>query len=115
MNPPFPRSLYRQYFTPEECALLDATPCDDLSSEINVLRVLIARLLEACHHARELSLEIHAKVLSAFSAAGIVMARLVRLQCQLHHPSDALWAEIAQGEELARQRRGVYSYLSSRT
>ncbi len=49
-------NLYRQYFTAEEIAMLDATPPDDLTSEINLLRVLLARLLAtATQHLRELT------------------------------------------------------------
>ncbi len=113
MNTPFsPPSLYRQYFTPAECAMLDATPPDDLTSEINLLRVLLARLLAAAQRTRQLSLDLHAKMLSAFSAAGIVIAALVRLQCLLHDPNDAVWAEIERGRNIGRQRRHVFDYFS---
>ena len=106
-------SLYRQYFTPEEIAMLDATPLDDLTSEINLLRVLLARLLEVSQRIHALALKQQAAMLAAFSATGCVIASLTRLQVRLHNPLDALWQAIAQGERLARQQRHVYSYLSS--
>ncbi len=107
-----PSSLYRPFFTPEECALLDASSPDDLTSEINLLRILLTRVLSASRNPKELSLSQHAAILSAFSATGIVLARLVGLQCKLHAKASGLWAEIEQGEELARQRLGVYNYLT---
>ncbi len=73
-------SLYREYFTPEERKMLDATPRGDLTSEINLLRVLVARVLAASQQARDLALKQHAAMLAAFSAAGKTIARLVLLQ-----------------------------------
>ncbi len=110
MPPPTP-SLYRPFFTPEERALLDASSPDDLMSEINLLRILLTRVLSASRR-QELSLSQHAAILGAFSATGIVLARLVGLHCKLHAKTSGLWAEIEQGEELARQRLGVYHYLT---
>jgi uncharacterized protein with PhoU and TrkA domain len=104
-------SLYRQYFTPDEIALLDNTPRDDLTSEINLLRVLLARVLEASQKAKELTLKQHAAILAAFSKAGTAIARLVRVQAELHNPLDDLMKAIEEGEHLARLRRGVYDYL----
>ena len=107
-------NLYRQYFTPEEIAMLDATPLDDLTSEINLLRILLSRLLAAAtRRLRQLTLKQHAAILATFSATGIALASLVRLQNQLHPLLSSLQSEIAAGEELARQRLHVYSYLSS--
>ncbi len=108
-------SLYRQYFTPAEIARLDQTERQDLTSEINLLRVLLARVLEACQHAKDLSLKQHTAIVSVFSHAGLSLARLVRVQAELHHPLDDLWQAIEQGEHLARQALGVYDYLSPRS
>jgi hypothetical protein len=107
-----PMTLYRQYFTPAERALLDAVPLDDLASEINLLRLLLARTLAALRKARPVSLKTHAAVLSAFSSSGIVIARLVCLQLKLHHPLDALRQQIEEGKNLGRLRRGVFDYFS---
>ncbi len=107
-------NLYRQYFTAEEIAMLDATPLDDLTSEINLLRVLLARLLAtATQHLRELTLPQHAAFLRTFSATGIVLASVVCLQDKLHPATSGLLAEIAAGEEIARRKLHVYSYLDS--
>ena len=105
-------SIYRQYFTPAECALLDAAPVDDLSAEIDLLRFLLARVLAASQRARALSLKQHAAILAAFSAAGIVIAGLVRLQSKLRGDLDPLWRLFEEGMTLARLRHGVHGYLS---
>jgi hypothetical protein len=109
--PPAHASLYRRYFTPAECARLDATPLDDLSSEINLLRVLLARVLAASQRARDLALETQARILAAFSHAGIVMASLARLQHRLHAPLDATEQLFEEAMHLARLEHGVYTYL----
>ncbi len=109
--PPPTASLYRSFFTPEERSLLDASSPDDLLSEINLLRILLTRVLSTSRRT-ELSLSQHAAILSAFSATGLVLARLVAVQARLHARAGGLWAEIEQGEELARQRLGVYYYLT---
>ena len=105
-------SLYRRYFTRDECAMLDATPLDDVSSEIDLLRLLLARVLAAAKRKRSLSLELHASMVSAFSAAGIVIAALVRLQLKLHLPTDELKRQIELGKEIGRRRRHVYDYFA---
>ncbi len=105
-------SLYRQYFTPAEIAMLDATPIDDLTSEINLLRVLLARLLETSQRLHDLALETHAKVLAAFSHAAIVLASLVRLQLALHQPLGGAWQMFEEATHLARLDHGVYTYLT---
>ncbi len=104
-------SLYREYFTPEERRMLDATPRDDLTSEINLMRVLVARVLAASQQARDLALKQHAAMLAAFSSAGMVIARLVRLQLELHDPMDEYWAKVEEGKNIARQRMGVFDYF----
>ena len=110
--PPTPSaSLYRPFFTPAECARLDATPRNDVLSEINLLRILLLRLLAAAHKARALELAAHARLLAAFSHAGIVLARLVRLQLRLHDPVDEIQQEIERGKEIARRRMGVHDYF----
>ncbi len=89
-------SLYREYFTPAERKMLDATPRDDLTSEISLMRVLVAR------------------VLAAFSYAGMVIARLVRLQLELHDPMDEYWDKVEEGKNIARQRMGVFDCFKPR-
>jgi hypothetical protein len=105
-------SLYRQYFTPAERLMLDASPPGDLSSEIDLLRLMLTRVLLASRASDPLDLKTHAGILAGFSAAALVIARLVRTQGKLKGDWDPLWPEIEQGMHLARLQRGVYSYLS---
>ncbi len=105
-------SLYREYFTAEERRMLDATPRDDLTSEINLMRVMVARVLAASKQARDLALKQHAAMLAAFSAAGKTIARLVLLQLDLHDPMEEYWAEVERGKNIARQRMGVFDYFT---
>jgi hypothetical protein len=105
-------SLYRQYFTPEEIYLLDHTDRNDLTSEINLLRILLARLLEAWQKARDLALKQQAAIVTTIARTGQTIARLAKLQAHLHHPLEDLWRAIEQGEHLARQRHHVYDHLS---
>jgi len=109
---PARNSIYRRFFSRAECEMLDATPVDDLTSEINLLRILLARVLASTQRPRDRTIETQARILSAFSAAGIVIASLVRLQHRLHESMGGLWEEVAQGIHLARLDRAVYTYLS---
>ena len=83
-NPPFPYlsttppQIYRQYFTAEECKTLDSCPLESALSEIGLLRILLLRLLASARRRTPLSLARHISILSAFSAAGLIMASLVR-------------------------------------
>ncbi len=111
MTPSSP-SPYRPFFTPEECAMLDASSPDDLMSEINLLRILLTRVLDASRRSPTLSLKQHAAILGAFSACGIALAGLVRLQSKLHNKWDDFWAEIELGKSIGRQHLGVLDYFS---
>ncbi len=76
-------SLYRPYFTPTERALLRTAALDDLSAEIELMRVLLARLLAALQDAPSLNLQAHIDMLCALSTAGLSLARMVRVQSRL--------------------------------
>jgi hypothetical protein len=112
-QPPGPRkSIYRRYYSATERLLLDATPTDDLTSEINLLRLLLTRVMEASRHRRDRTLESQAAILSAFSASGVVIASLVRLQVQLHKPVDEIKRQIEAGKNEGRRRMGVFNYFT---
>lgn len=114
-------SIYRQYFTPAECEMLDACASDDLASEINLLRILLTRLLSAARDRRvagsakpvhSLPLKVHAAILGAVSASGLVLARLVRLQLALHDPMDEFRREMERGKNVARMHHHVFDYFT---
>ena len=87
--------LYRQFFTPEECAWLDSTDPDIPVHEINLLRILITRLLAAAGRGQQ-TLERLAAMLVVFCHAGCTMASLARIYYKLQGPPpDPLLAELA--------------------
>ena len=85
-----PPQIYRQYFTAEECKTLDSSPLESALSEIGLLRVLLLRLLAASRRKTPLSLERHVSILAAFSAAGLIMASLVRFHNRYVGPPHSL-------------------------
>ena len=89
--------IYRQYFTPTECRMLDSSPLETALDEICLLRILLMRLLAAArarehpatvahagpttdqrHRIRRLSIAQHLSMLAAVSGAGLILASLVR-------------------------------------
>lgn len=57
--------LYSQCFTPSECELLDIFPAADGLSELNLLRVLLARTLAASRRWAGFDLKTHSALLWA--------------------------------------------------
>ena len=87
--------LYRQFFTAEECARLDDIDPGSPLHELNLLRVLMTRLLEAASRGRQ-NLERLADMLAAFCRAGGTVASLARIYYkQQGPPPDSLLAELA--------------------
>ncbi len=80
-----PPSLYRRHFSPAELRLLEHFAEDDGSSEIDLLRVGLARLLALSHNRRGggwtrqaevLSVSFHsARILAALTRCRIILAR----------------------------------------
>jgi hypothetical protein len=93
-----PPQIYRQFFTPAECRLLDSSPLENALSEISLLRILLMRLLGASQRTRPLSLKGRLAMLSAFSRAGLILSSLVRFSARyggLGDPSDLLFQVLA--------------------
>jgi hypothetical protein len=87
--------LYRQFFSAEECARLDAIDPESPLHELNLLRVLMTRLLAVASRGRQ-PLERLADMLAAFCRAGCTMASLARIwHKQQGPPPDPLLAELA--------------------
>jgi hypothetical protein len=98
-------SIYRQFFTPAECRLIDSTPLTSALSEISLIRVMLLRILAAVHRAerlpaaisrsddmsrRSVTLEQRLATLQAFSHAGLVLASLARYHHHRFPPSNCL-------------------------
>ena len=92
---PSPPQIYRQYFTAAECKTLDSSPLDTALSEIEVLRILLLRLLDARRRIRRLTLAQHLSMLTAFSGAGLILASLVRFHNRYFEPRSLLFDALA--------------------
>jgi len=94
--------IYRQYFTPAECRMLDAVPPDDVTSEILLLRVLLARSFAqvprtpTAKKRSPINLKLNIDLLTTFSRVGIVIGGLVALQNKMHNLKDTVGDIILQ-------------------
>ena len=88
--------IYRQYFTPAECRVLDSSPLDTALDEIGLLRVLLLRLLAAAHRLHRLSIADHLSLLTAFSGAGLILASLVRFHTRYSKQPSLLLQFVAE-------------------
>ena len=97
---PIKKNIYEQYFTPEERRLLSEIPENDLTDEIKILRVMLARSfaqVPAGPYDRKhppLPFQLMADFTNTFSRVAIIIGRLIALQYRLHNPHDALSAVI---------------------
>ncbi len=82
-NPDSHPSIYQRFFTTAERAGLHSASLGDPSSEINLIRILLMRVLQVCSDASSLDLDTHAAILSAFSQAGLTLTALFRLSARL--------------------------------
>ena len=82
--------IYQQYFTPSERRRLKAIPENDVTSEIQLLRVLLARSFAQVPHSptdkkrAPLPLKLNIDLLSTFSRVAIVIGGLVGLHTKMH-------------------------------
>ena len=87
--------LYRQFFTPEECAALDRCPPESAANEIYLLRILITRILAAAKWFKP-TLEHRLSMLTAFCRAAITIASLARFEIKHNPPADPILAALAE-------------------
>ena len=90
-GPPPPR-LYRRSFTPAERLMLDRHTDQDGHSELNLLRVLLARLAAASARAARSGRTLNVALLSVYSLAAINMSalELIQLRAARDAPDPAL-------------------------
>ena len=81
-NMPTPAGLYSQYFTRSERALLDLFPAEDGLSELNLLRVLSARMLATARRKPGRDLTRQVALLSTLSHTAANIAALARLRAK---------------------------------
>ncbi len=97
-NPDSHPSIYQRFFTPAERAGLHSAPLGDPSSEINLIRILLMRVLQVCSDAPSLDLDTQAGVLSAFSQAGLTMTALYRVSARLERQKLELNDHLGLGD-----------------
>ena len=82
--------IYQQYFTPAEREKLKAIPENDVTSELQLLRVLLARSFAQVprypHDSKiaAIPLKLHTDLLSTFSRVAIVIVSLAGLHRKMH-------------------------------
>jgi hypothetical protein len=81
--------LYRQFFTREECSMLDRFPLESAVSELSLLRILLVRVLAAAKKTR-LTLKHRFSMLAAFCQAALTMASLARFEFKHQEPGPDL-------------------------
>ena len=98
--------IYRQYFTSKECEMLKAVPENDVTSEVYLIRVLLARAFAQLPGNRSTgkkdipALEMSVELYSIFSRATVALAGLVALHNKFHDPAnelrDTIWDAIME-------------------
>jgi hypothetical protein len=94
--------IYQQYFTPAERRRLKAIPENDVTSEIQLLRVLLVRCFAMVprfpHDSKiaPLSLKLHIEMVTVFAHVATVIGSLAGLQWKMHKPVDELGKDILQ-------------------
>ena len=88
--------IYEQYFTPAECEMLAAIPENDLTGEIDLLRVMLARSFAQVPSGPDdkkhppLPLKLMIDYFTTFCRVAIILARLVALHHKLNNSRDAV-------------------------
>ena len=98
--------IYRQYFTSEECEMLKAVPENDVTSEIYLIRVLLARAFaqlprnNSNHKKAAPGLDLDFEFYSTLSRATVSLAGLVALHNKFHDPEnevgDIIWEALSE-------------------
>ena len=98
--------IYRQYFTSKECEMLKAVPENDVTSEIYLIRALLARAFaqlprnNSNHKVAAPALELDFEFYSTLSCATVSLAGLVALHNKFHDPAnevgDIIWEALME-------------------
>jgi hypothetical protein len=98
--------LYRRYFTLAERRDLDAHDAPGLLSEINLMRVTLARnIADAAPPPQDLLY--HRLALAYRAEAAALIASLLRTHLAVADPLGDLWAAIEEGLRLYREEEGL--------
>ncbi len=96
-------SLYDHLFTPAERQALLSTPCNDLSGEIKLLKVRLARFLDE----QPGSFVLNASFMNTVSLVAGHIAYLVNTQLSALSPLSEIEQARQEGLELARECLGL--------
>ena len=83
-------NLYRQHFTPAERRALDLVPKNDLTGEVNLLRIMLRRFLAGQAGAPPAGLKLHLDSLRVTSGGAAMVASLLRTHARARGPATAL-------------------------
>ena len=100
--------LYDPFFTPTERKRLDETPWDDLSHEIDLIRIFFRRILEAEKMSPQ-PIPVHLRMyaLQVICRAILTLGHLVRLHFASTNSHDAIWQVWLQAIREANRIQGV--------
>jgi len=82
--------LYQKYFTSAEDLRLKAIPENDVSSEINLLRICLAHYIECYGNSLPADLKSQVSALHVTGEAASMIGSLVRTQIKAHNPQTIL-------------------------
>lgn len=99
--------LYARYLTSEEKKSLRSIPVDEVSSEINLLRVLSARFMNIQQSAPQ-DIDSHIQTLRTTIILSEQIAKLVRVHNQQHDPLAEIQDEISEALDMLRKEMGIY-------
>jgi len=94
--------LYRKYFTSAEELRLAPIPENDVSSEINLVRICLARYLESQGNSLPADLKSQVTALHVKGAAASTIVGLIRTQIKAHNPGTELTRVIEEALDEAR-------------
>ena len=83
-------NLYRQHFIPAERHALDLVPENDLTGEVNLLRIMLRRFLAGQAGAPPADLKLHLDSLRVTSCGAAMVASLLRTHARAGGPATAL-------------------------
>ncbi len=99
--------LYRKHFTSAEDLLLRTIPENDVSSEINLVRICLARYFEFYANSLPSDLELQVSALQVTSDAASMIASLVRTQIKFHSPDTELMRELDEALACVRKEMNI--------
>ena len=104
--------IYEQYFTPDEISQLQALPTNDVTSEIQLLRILLARSFAQVPagptDARQpLALKFQYGLCTIFSRVVLVIAAMVALHLKQHPPQNMMFQTVMEMIHQVNEEQGL--------